>query len=70
MIKLVSNGKFFTVHADNMLSRSDILLESDKTDKIIYDESSSKNKEISLNREEGRITKSKMKFMTKKSAEN
>ena len=31
--KVISNGKIFMVHADNILSRSDIFLESDKSEK-------------------------------------
>ena len=59
VIKLASNGKLYTVHVDNILNRSDILLESDKTEKIINDDSLSKNKQISLKHEEDRITRSK-----------
>ena len=71
IIKLVSNGKLFTVHADNISSRSDILLESDKTENIINEESSSMNEQISLNREEGRrITMSETKLMTQEAAKN
>ena len=64
-----NNGKIFTVHADNILSRSDILLESDKSEKIINDESSSLKKKLSLNREDNIITRSKSKIMNQNASE-